>query len=70
MNSSLRACRTLKDLDLGVIVGYSSRSVISHRMPKGYAGKEQGAKVKTICGCAYLRRHKHSYDLYMILTSK
>ena len=44
MNSSLRACRTLKDLDLGVIVGYSSRSMISHRMPKGYAGQRTRGK--------------------------
>ena len=44
MKSSLRVCRTLKDLDPGVIVGYSSRSMISHRMPKGYEGKNTGKK--------------------------
>ncbi len=45
MNSSLGACRTLKDLDLRLIVGYSSKSMISYRVPNGYEGKEHGAKV-------------------------
>jgi hypothetical protein len=48
MNSSLGACRTLNDLDMRLIVGYSSKSMISHRMPKGYEGKEHVAKVKVI----------------------
>ena len=48
MNSSLGACRTLKDLDLRLIVGYSSKSMISYRVPNGYEGKKHGAKVKAI----------------------
>ena len=36
MNSSLGACRTLKDLDLKETVGSSSKSMIRYKMPKGY----------------------------------
>ena len=50
MNSSLGAWRTLKDLDLRETVGSSSKSMIRYRVPKGYEGKEHGAKVKAI-GC-------------------
>jgi hypothetical protein len=47
-NISLGACRTLKDLDLRVIVGYSSKSMISYMVLPGYEGKESGAKVEKI----------------------
>ena len=36
MNSSLGACRTLKDLDRRVTVGCSSKSMIKYRVPKDY----------------------------------
>jgi hypothetical protein len=44
MKSSLGACRTLKDLDLRLIVGYNSKSMISYRVPDGYDVKEQGER--------------------------
>ena len=64
MNRSLGACRTLKDLDLRLIVGYSSKSMISYREPNGYEDKEHGAKVKAI------RSHVNHTRCNVFVTSK